>query len=287
MSRMFSAFACCAGLFFLQACRQDVPPAPVRVAVIGGMTMSGLWPMVAEAFTEKTGIPVELAVTGPKDVLDETFRAGGIDLLTMHSSDTATKLVADGLARNMRPWTYNEHVIVGPADDPAGIRGMTDGAAALAKIAAGRHPFVEARNTGSQAVSKHLWDRAGMRPAGDWLIRDGSAAGRLVVEFAHAHDAYVIVGRIPVRSGKMPSGGMEVLVKGDPEMRRPYVVLEAVPETTRSGNPGGAKMLADFLLSSGGQQVLAEHGRRQSDGLKLFFPLSAAAANDAEPEPSE
>ncbi|MBE2179802.1 MAG: substrate-binding domain-containing protein [Chthoniobacterales bacterium] len=286
MIRRAFAIACCAGFLFPSGCRQSAP-VPVRVAVIGGMTMSGLWPMVAEAFTAKTGIPVELAVTGPKDVLDGAFRAGGIDLLTMHSSDTATRLVADGLACNMRPWTYNEHVIVGPEDDPAGIRGMTDGAAALARIAAGRHPFVEARNTGSHEVSKHLWDRAGMRPSGDWLIRDGSESGRLVVEFARSHDAYVVVGRIPVRSGKMPSGGMEVLVKGDPGMRRPYVVLEAVPETTRSLNPAGARLLADFLLSPEGQQVLAEHGRRQSDGLKLFFPLSAAAAKDAEPEPSE
>lgn len=278
MNACLPAIACCAVFLFSTGCRRS-EPVPVRVAVIGGMTMSGLWPMMAEAFATRTGIPVELAVTGPKDVLDEAFRAGGIDLLTMHSSDTATKLVADGLARNMRPWTYNEHVIVGPTDDPAEIRGMTDGAAALAKIAAGRHPFVEARNTGSQEVCRRLWDRAGLRPTGDWLIRDGSAAGRLVVEFAHAHHAYVIVGRIPVKSGKMPSDGMDVLVKGDPGMRRPYVVLEAVPRTAKSGNPSGARMLADFLLSPEGQQVLARHGRRQGDGLKLFFPLSATAEN--------
>lgn len=245
--------------------------SPVRVAVIGGMTLSGLWPMVVEVFTARTGIPVELAVTGPKDVLDEAFRAGGIDLLTMHSSDEATKLVADGLAVNMRPWTFNEHIIVGPVADPAGIRGLASGAEALANIAAGRHPFVEARNTGSQSVAQHLWKLVGIRPAGDWLLTDRSDSNQFVVVFARERGAYVITGRIPVLSGKIPSEGMEILVEGDPKMRRPFVVVEAAPGV--AANPRGARLLADFLLSPEGQAALAEHGQNQADGRKLFFPL--------------
>jgi tungstate transport system substrate-binding protein len=253
---------------------QKADPLPVRVAVIGGMTMSGLWPMIAEAFTARTGLPVEVAATGPKDILDETFRAGGVDLLTMHSSDVATKLVADGLARDMRPWTFNEHVIVGPQEDPADLRGMKDGAAALTRIATGQHNFVEARNTGSQTVAQTLWHKAGLRPSGDWLIGDASPTSQAVVEFAREHHAYVITGRIPILTGKIPSEGMDILVEGDPAMRRPYVVLEAVPEAVRSANPAGAKLLADFLLSPEGQQILAEHASRHGDGRHLFFPLT-------------
>lgn len=262
-------FVCAASATLLAACKKP-DPAPVRVAVIGGMTMSGLWPMVAEAFTARTGIPVELAATGPKDVLEEAFRAGDVDLLTMHSSDVATTLVADGLAKNMRPWTFNEHVIVGPPDDPARIRGMWDGAAALARIAKGRHSFVEARNTGSQTVAQALWKKAGVRPVGDWLIADASSHSQAVVEFARARHAYVITGRIPILTGKIPSHGMEILVEGDPCMRRPYVVLEA----THSANPDGAKILADFLLSPEGQQVLLLHAQRQVGGRHLFFPVT-------------
>lgn len=262
-------FSLCAALLAFGCGERE--ESPVRVAVIGGMTMSGLWPMVAEAFTARTGIPVDLAVTGPKDVLDEAFRAGGIDFLTMHSSDEATKLVADGLAVNMRPWTFNEHIIVGPAADPAGIRGLASGAEALAKIAAGRHAFVEARNTGSQSVAQHLWKLAGIRPAGDWLLSDRSDSNQLVVVFARERGAYVITGRIPVLSGKIPSEGMEILVKGDPEMRRPFVVVEASPGV--AANPRGARLLSDFVLSPEGQAVLAEHGQKQADGRKLFFPL--------------
>lgn len=270
MNRCPLWFLAAFAVFTSGGCR-EAEPAPVRVAVIGGMTMGGLWPMIADAFTAQTGIPVELATTGPKDVLAQAFRSGGIDLLTMHSSDEATKLVADGLARNMRPWTFNEHVIVGPADDPAGIRGWSSGAEALAKIAAGRHPFVEARNTGSQSVTQHLWKLSGILPAGDWLLADRSESNQLVVEFARRHNAYVITGRIPVLSGKIPSGGMKILVQGDPEMRRPFVVLEAAQGV--SANPQAARLLAEFLLSPAGQAVLAAHGQAQADGRQLFFPL--------------
>lgn len=257
-------------VFSAAGCRED-RPAPVRVALIGGMTMSGLWPMIAEAFTARTGIQVETAATGPKEVLDQAFRAGGIDLLTMHSSDEATRLVADGLARNMRPWTFNEHVIVGPAEDPAGIRGLGSGSQALAKIAQGRHPFVEARNTGSQTVAQHLWKLSGIHPSGDWLLADRSDSNQFVVRFARRHGAYVIVGRIPVLSGKIPVDGMEILVEGDPEMRRPFLVVEAAPGD--GVNSKGAKLLADFLLSPDGQALLERHGSLQGDGRKLFFPI--------------
>jgi tungstate transport system substrate-binding protein len=71
------------------------------------------------------------------------MRAGKVDLLTMHSGDITTDLVADGYGTDMRPWTRNELCIVGPPDDPAHVRGMTNGVAALKKIAAAKAHFVD------------------------------------------------------------------------------------------------------------------------------------------------
>src|SRR5215472_3765606 len=110
----------------------------VRCAVIGGMTMTGLWPEIAKMFEAETGYHVEVVATGERPLLDKAIRSGQVDLLTMHSGDITTDIVADGIGINMRPWTRNELVIVGPTNDPAGIRGMTNGAAALQKIAAAR-----------------------------------------------------------------------------------------------------------------------------------------------------
>src|SRR5262249_11838687 len=130
--------------------KAEVPADPhvVRCAVIGGMTMTGLWPEIAKRFEAETGYKVEVIVTGPRPILDEAMRAGKVDLLTMHSGDITTDLVADGYGVNMRPWTRNELCIVGPPDDPAHLRGITNGAEALKKIAATKSHFVDFQGIG-------------------------------------------------------------------------------------------------------------------------------------------
>ncbi|MEQ1859119.1 MAG: substrate-binding domain-containing protein [Chthoniobacteraceae bacterium] len=248
---------------------------PVRVAVIGGMTMTGAWQELAAQFEADTGWKTQIVATGPKDVIAEPFKRGEVDLLTMHSSDQTTDLVADGFGMNLRPWARNEHTIVGPSSDPAGIRGMKDGAAALKKIAGARAPFVDFYGPGSRELTHKLWQRAGLKPEGEWVLKDESASPQGVVEFAAKKQAYVVVGRIPTAYGKIPLAGMEVLVQGDPEMRRPYVVIEANPRKFPKANTAGARVLADWLTGEKGQRFLLEFGRKQAGGVPLFYPVNA------------
>jgi tungstate transport system substrate-binding protein len=108
----------------------------VRVAVIGGMFETGFWEALSERYEQQTGVHVQLIAAGPKDNIDKAFKEhGGIDLIMMHASDTIINLVADGWAQDPQPWMRNDLVIVGPPEDPAGIKGMSDAAAALKKIA--------------------------------------------------------------------------------------------------------------------------------------------------------
>jgi len=245
----------------------------IRVAVIGGMTMTGMWQELAAKFEADTGWKTKLVVTGPKAVLSEPFKKGEIDLLTMHSADQTTDLVADGYGINLRPWARNEHTIVGPASDPAGIRGMKDGAEALKKIAAAKAPFVDFYGPGSRELTHKLWQRAGLKPEGDWVLKDESESPQLVVAFAEKKQAYVVVGRIPVTNGKMAIGKMEVMVQGDPEMRRPYVVMEANPQKFSGLNTDGAKALADWMVGPKGQNFLVEFGKK-TGGIPLFYPVN-------------
>ena len=247
---------------------------PVRVAVIGGMTLSGMWQALSERFTSETGWPVDLVVTGPKDMLSAAFRKGDVDLLTMHSSDQATNLVADGYGLNMRPWARNAHAILGPSSDPAGIRGGHDGAAALRRIAETHSPFVDFTGPGSRDVVHGLWKKAGIEtPKGDWLLKDESLTPQGILEYAAAHQAYVVVGRIPVLRGKMANPGkLEIMVEGDPVMRRPYVVVEANPVKLPHTNVAGAKALAEWLTSDRGRAFLSDFAAKQPDGFPLFYP---------------
>ncbi len=246
----------------------------VRCAVIGGMTMTGLWPEIAKMFEADTGYHVEVVATGERPLLDKAIRAGKVDLLTMHSGDITTDIQADGISVNMRPWTRNELVIVGPTNDPAAIRGMTNGAAAFRKIAAARAHFVEFQGIGSREMSHTLWRLAEVEPKGDWVLKDDTVSKWNILQFCRSNGAYVVVGHIPAMMGLMNSEGMEVLVKGDPLMRRPFIVMEANPAKFPQANHAGARALSDFLLSPKVQNFLQDFGREASGNHPLFFPVS-------------
>ena len=249
----------------------------VRCAVIGGMTMTGLWPEISKMFEAQTGYHVELVVTGVRPVLDKAIRAGAVDLLTMHSGDITTDIVADGIGVNLRPWTRNELVIVGPINDPAQIRGMTNGALALKKIAEAQARFVDFEGIGSRELTHTLWRLAGVEPKGNWIIKDDTAISKWnVLQFCRSKHAYVVVGYIPALTGKMPNEGTEILVKNDPVMRRPYIVMEANPKKFPSANFAGARALSDFLLSPKVQNFLLGFGRDDTGNHPLFFPVDAA-----------
>lgn len=246
----------------------------VRCAVIGGMTMAGLWPEIAKRFERQTGYKVEVIATGPRPILDEAMRAGKVDLLTMHSGDITTDLVADGYGINMRPWTRNELCVVGPPDDPAHIRGMTNGAAALRKIAETKSHFVDFQGIGSRELSHTLWRLAGVDPRGDWVLRDDTISKFNILQFARTNDAYVVVGYIPARLQVMNASGMEIFVKDDPVMRRPFIVMEANPKKIPGVNSAGARALSDFLLSTNVQDFLLEFGTQSNGPGPLFFPVT-------------
>jgi tungstate transport system substrate-binding protein len=236
----------------------------VRCGVIGGMTMTGLWQAISKMFEAGTGYRVEVAVTGQRPMLDEALRAGKLDLLTMHSGDITTDLVADGFGLNMRPWTRNELCIAGPPADPAHIRGMSDGAAAFRKIAAARAHFVDFQGIGSREMAHTLWRLAGVEPKGDWVLKDETISKFDIVQFARAHNAYVVVGSIPAQNGRMLAEGMEILVRGDSAMRRPYIVMEANPRKFPDVNSAGPRV-GGFPVVGPGAGVFArirQAGRR-------------------------
>lgn len=238
------------------------------------MTMSGLWPELARLFEARTGYRAEVVATGPRPILDEAMRNGQADLLTMHSGDITTDLIADGICVNMRPWTRNQLVILGPPEDPARIRGMTNGAAALRKIAESKSRFVDFHGIGSREMTHNLWRLAGSEPKGDWVLKDETQSKFDILQFARSNHAYVIVGYLPARFGKMNPTGMEVLVQGDPAMRRPYIVMEVNPKKFPKANAVGARALSDFLLSESVQNFLLEFGRQTNgNGRALFFPI--------------
>jgi len=254
---------------------RSVEPRPdtVRTAVIGGMTMTDLWPEIAKRFEAKTGLKVVVVATGQRPILAQAFREGKADLLTMHSGDITTDLVADGYGTNMRPWTRNNLVIVGPPSDPAKIKGMKSGEEALRRIAEAKARFIDSLGMGGREVWHRACHRAGVARKGDWILKDEADHKHNILLFAQKHNAYVIVGRMPVVFGKMPKGQMEIVVEADPKMRRPYIVMEANPKRLPKANHKGARALSDFLLADDTQKFLLSFRAEEFGGIPLFHPV--------------
>jgi tungstate transport system substrate-binding protein len=245
----------------------------VRALVIGGMTMTGLWPEIAERFEKKTGYKVVIVDTGPRPGLDRDFRLGKADLLTMHSGDITTDLVVEGYGTNMRPWARNDLIIYGPPSDPAHIKGLRSGAEAFKKIAEARAPFLDALDVGGREMAHKMWKKAGLKPTGPWIIRDDSKSGEQIAAFASEKGAYLVMGRMPYLFEKHSFGDLVIMVEGDPDMRRPYIVMEANPARFPQANYQGARALSDFLLSSEIQSFMKGFRAKEFGGMPLFYPV--------------
>jgi tungstate transport system substrate-binding protein len=245
----------------------------IRAVVIGGMTMTGLWPEIVERFEKKTGYKVVLVDTGPRPGLDKVFREGKGDLLTMHSGDITTDLVVDGYGVNMRPWTRNDLVIYGPPSDPAHVKGLKSGAEAFKRIAAAKAPFLDALDAGGREMAHKMWKKAGFKPSGSWIIRDDSKSGEEIAAFANEKGAYLVMGRMPYLFEKGSFGSLEIMVEADPDMRRPYIVMEANPGRFPEANYKGARALSDFLLSTEIQTFLKNFRAKEFGGIPLFYPV--------------
>jgi len=270
-------------LMSLGACERSAEtPAPqpqtVRCAVIGGMVDTELFVKVGERFHADTGDSVEIVATGPKGTVAAAVRDGKADLVTMHSSDTIVNLVADGYALDPQPWVRNELVIVGPADDPAGIRGLSDAVEAFRRIAERRTPFVMHSSIGSQEVLRDVLQNTKVQLDPEQLVYSPEERKQMVLRLAEEKHGYTLVGRIPFLDGKMPSSKLAMMVQGDERLRRPYLVAAVNPRRVPSARLEAAKRLAAYLRSPKTQQWLLHYGEGKLDSRPLFFPVDVGLA---------
>lgn len=250
------------------------PPETIRAVVIGGVVETGLWEAVTQRFTAETGHRVEVVASGPKRSIATAFLEGECDLITMHASDTIVNLVADGHALDPQPWLKNDLVIVGPPDDPAGIRGMKDAGAALARIVERNQRFVVHSSLGAQEVLRAVLESADVVLDEQHTTSIVSDRARRVLQIAAEGKAYTLVGRIPFLSGKMPNANLQLMVQGDPRLRRPYLVAVANPARFPGTRYAVARLLADYLRSEATQTMIATWGRGKLDEYPVFFRIA-------------
>lgn len=247
----------------------------VRCVVIGGMMETGFWPALAERFEHDTGIHVDVVASGNKTEVGPVFATGKADLITMHASDAIINLVADGYAMDPQPWARNDMIIVGPPEDPAKVKGLTDAAEALRRIARSKSAFVVHSSLGAQEVLRAILDAEGIELDPDHTTVLFNSHSRQVIQIAADAHAYTLCGRIPFLDHKLPSDGMVAMVQGDQRLRRPFLVAIADPARFPTAHVAAARALWAYLKSPQTQQWIATFGRGRFDDRPLFFPLQS------------
>ncbi|MBO6782215.1 MAG: substrate-binding domain-containing protein [Alphaproteobacteria bacterium] len=250
---------------------------PITLASTTSTENSGLLGDILPRFTEDTGIAVRVVAVGTGAALN-LGRQGDADVLLVHSRPDEDAFVAGGYGAFRRDVMFNDFVIVGPPDDPAAIRGMTEAPAALARIAAHGADFVSrGDDSGTHKAERRLWGLSGVDPSaasGRWYKETGSGMGA-TLNTASGLGAYTLTDRGTWLSFRN-RGGLEVLLEGDPPLFNPYGALLVNPARHRHIRAREAEALIDWLTGPRGQAAIAAF---QVNGQQLFFPNADVRRN--------
>lgn len=259
----------CASSFCLSAlCFSNAVAAQQRAVVLATATTlrdSGLLDSLLPVFEAKTGYTVNVIAVGTGQAV-ALARRGDAEVVLVHAPELERALVDSGYFVRRRLLMHNDFVFVGPASDPAKLRGIHDPVAALRRVRAARAPFVSRGDrSGTHILEQKLWRLAGLAPPapGDWYIEAGQGMAA-TLQMADEKQAYTISDRGTYFAWRSKLQ-LTALVEGDTLLYNVYHVLE-VP------NAGaGARALSDFFLSPEAQVLIGKFGTSRF-GRPLFVP---------------
>jgi tungstate transport system substrate-binding protein len=264
----------------LAACLAAAAPAQGQTITLASTTsteQSGLFAHILPLFTRETSITVRVVALGTGQALD-VGRRGDADVVFVHDRAAEQRFVAEGFALERRHVMYNDFVVVGPAADPAGVKGLRDTPEALRRIAAAGAIFASRGDrSGTHAAELRLWREGGIDPAvgrGRWYRELGQGMGP-TLNIAAAQGAYALTDRgtwLAFRNRQ----DLEVLVEGDPRLFNQYGVMLVSRARHPHVKAVFGQRFVDWLVSPAGQSAIAGY---RVNGEQLFFP------NATQPEP--
>jgi tungstate transport system substrate-binding protein len=231
---------------------------------------SGLLDELLPVFEKSTGYFVKTISVGSGQAM-KMGEKGEADVLLVHSPDAEKKFVEQGFGVNRRLVMHNDFIILGPASDPAKIKGVKSSKEALEKIAAANALFLSrGDNSGTHALEKKLWKATGLKYEGNkWYQETGLGMGQ-TLGVAAEKKGYTISDRGTYLSMKK-NLGLDILVEGDASLLNVYHVIEVNPAKWPKVNAAGAKAFADFVVGKKAQAIIKTYGIKKY-GAPLFFP---------------
>ena len=255
---------------------------------------SGLLDMLLPELEKDTGIRVMVIAKGTGAAIRDG-RDGNVDVIFVHAKSLEELFIRDGYGTKRYAVMHNDFVILGPKNDPAGIKGIRHAVSAFRKIARAKVMFVSrGDDSGTHTKEQALWEETGLNMIkkatvirregktgaigffhpeglGDWYLSIGQGMGKTIT-FAEEKQAYTFADRgtfIKYKYGRKGGLDLAVLTEGDPDLVNPYGVIPVNPAIHPHVKYELAKRFAEWLVSKKGQRLI---GNYKLHGKALFYP---------------
>jgi tungstate transport system substrate-binding protein len=239
---------------------------PIDAGIVGALE---------DRFEKETGIRVRHVGAGTGAALD-IAKKGNVDLVMVHAKSLEEKFIADGFGTKRIPLMYNDFVIVGPASDPAGIKGLKTATEALKKIMESGYLFISRGDkSGTHVAEMELWGKAGLKPEGSWysVYEKGSEGNVPTLKYTDSKEAYTVIDRATYLSIK-DKIKLSILVEGDDALLNYISLIPVNPAKFSKVNNKDTMKFVKWLTSpKKGQLIIRDFGKEKFDSA-LFFPNS-------------
>ncbi|MDX9714647.1 MAG: substrate-binding domain-containing protein [Dissulfurispiraceae bacterium] len=232
---------------------------------------SGLFDYILPIFEKKTGIKVDVVAVGTGAAI-EIGKRGDADFLFVHARALELKGVEDGFFVNRHDVMYNDFVVIGPSNDPAGIKGIKVAVDSFKKIAASGSPFVSRGDkSGTHVKELDLWKTAGITPKGQsWYLEVGQGMAK-TQRIANEKRGYALTDRgtwlATVDKDKLD---MKIVLEGDPVLFNQYGVMAVNPAKHKHVKFKEAMEFVNWVISKEGQETIGAF--KDKNGNRLFYP---------------
>ncbi|MBQ9881823.1 MAG: substrate-binding domain-containing protein, partial [Synergistes sp.] len=249
----------------------------IRLSSTIGPVDAGIIPLLADTYKARTGTEFVIEKAGTGATLEKA-KTGNFDLVVVHARALEDQFIADGFGQNRRDFMYNDFVILGPENDPAGIKGMKSAVEAFKKIAAANAPFISRGDmSGTHVAEMKVWNAAGISPDGEkdeWytVFSLGKLGNGPTTIFADKRNAYTLMDRATFLTKK---SGLKIvpLVEGDPILLNLIAAIEVSPKRFPNVNNADVVKFVDWLCADEAQTIIKDF-KVSEYGEPLFFPNS-------------
>ena len=253
------------------------PDAVVRISTTTSVNDSGLLPYLQPYFEKATGYRWEVTSAGTGAAIKKG-ETGDADALLVHAKASEEEFVNSGFGVERIPFMYNYFVIVGPADDPAGIKDCATAAEAFKKIADSGQTFVSrGDDSGTNKKELQIWEAAGVTPEGqDWYVNAGAGMGATLTQAAE-RQGYTLSDKGTFLSNDAKNS-LKILLGESEDMKNTYSMIAISPEKWPDTNIEGANKFIEWMTGAKASELIAKYGVEEY-GEPLFFLIEKTDAS--------